>query len=138
MGFTAESRERLRPVLPLAGMVDVLFLLLIFVMSTYSMREQELQIDIGLPAAETGQPGSTQALQVILSFDAQGRVFLGEREVAIEQLQGELEKLASFAPDQPVIVRGDVEARFGMFTAICDTARAAGLTDISIATVEEK
>lgn len=138
MGFAAESRERARPVLPLAGLIDVLFLLLIFVMSTYSIREQELEIDVGLPAAETGEAGTADALKVVISFDQDGRLFLGDRTVAMADLRGELEELASFAPDQPVIVRGDARAQYGVLLEIMDQAKLAGLNDVKLAVVRQE
>lgn len=138
MGFASESRERLRPVLPLAGMVDILFLLLVFFMSTYSMREQELQVDIGLPASESAQPGTTQAQKVIVSFDEEGRVFLGERLVPIADLKTELLKLVEINPDQPVILRGDRAAAYGLQMQIIDAANAAGLTDVRLSAVRKE
>lgn len=138
MGFAAESRERARPVLPLAGLVDVLFLLLIFVMATYSVREQELEIDIGLPTAETGEAGSVQALKVIISFDQDGQLFLGNRPMTMERLGGELEKLASDEPNQPVIIRGDGRAPYGVLLEIMDRAKLAGLNDVKLAVVREE
>ncbi len=137
MGFASESRERARPVLPLAGIVDILFLLLIFFMSTYSMREQELMVDIGLPASESAVPGTTQAQKVIVSFDDDGRVFLGQREVAIANLSTELAKLAELNADQPVILRGDKAASYGLQMQIIDAANAAGLTDVRLSAVRE-
>ena len=138
MGFAAESRERARPVLPLAGMVDILFLLLIFFMSTYSMREQELMVDIGLPASESAEPGTTEALRVVVSFDDEGRVYLGERLVPIAELSGELAKLAELDPDQPVILRGDRGAAYGLQMQIIDAADAAGLKDVRLSAVREE
>ena len=84
MGFASETRERVRPVLPLAGMVDILFLLLIFFMSTYSMREQELSVDVGLPASESAEPGTNEALKVVITYDQEGRVCRRfERQVSL-------------------------------------------------------
>lgn len=135
MGFAAESRERARPVIPLAGMVDVLFLLLIFFMSTYSMRDQELQVDVGLPASESAEPGSTQAQKVVITYDEQGRVFLGERLIALDRLREELAKLAEITTDQPVILRGDKTATIGLQSQIMDAAYAVGLEDIRLSRV---
>lgn len=135
MGFASESRERVRPVLPLAGMVDILFLLLIFFMSTYSMREQELSVDVGLPASDSAQVGSTQALKVIITYDAESRVFLGERLLPLDQLETELAKLAAISTDQPVILRGDKEASVGLQSRIMDAAYAVGLEDIRLSRV---
>lgn len=136
MGFASESRERSRPVLPLAGMVDILFLLLIFFMSTYSMREQELVMEVGLPAAETANPGTTGAQKVIITFDKDDRIFLGQRFVPIDQLKSEIAKLVEINPNQPVIIRGDSRGNFGLGIKIADTARVAGLTDVQFAVQE--
>lgn len=140
MGFASESRERSRPVLPLAGMVDILFLLLIFFMSTYSMRDQELAVDVGLPTSETAQTGETQAMKVTVSFDQDGRVYLGNREVTIDQLRGELVKLAAISVDQPVVIRGDPRApmSYGIAHQIMDAAQLAGFTQVSQAVVREE
>ena len=139
MGFASESRERARPVLPLAGMVDILFLLLIFFMSTYSMREQEMMIDIGLPVSESAQPGTTQAQKVIVSFSEAGEVYLGQRKVAIENLAAEMAKLAEINPDQPVIIRGADKADYGLFMKVVDAATKAGLGEnVRAATLVEE
>ncbi len=138
MGFASESRERARPVIPLAGMVDVLFLLLIFFMSTYSMRDQELMVDIGLPASESAEPGTNEAQKVVVSFDEDGRVFLGERLVPIADLSGEMAKLAEINPDMPVILRGDRAAAYGLQMQIIDAANAAGLRDVRLSAVREE
>ena len=138
MGFASESRERSRPVLPLAGMVDILFLLLIFFMSTYSMRDQELAVDVGLPTSETAETGETQALKIIISFDQDGKIFVGEREVKQDELLGRLQALAEISADQPVIIRGDAEGRYGLLLEIMDNAELAGLTNVKLAVVREE
>lgn len=135
MGFAAESRERARPVLPLAGMVDILFLLLVFFMSTYSMREQELQIDVGMPASEQAEAGGTSAQRVIITYHSDGRIFLGERPVAMRNLETELARLAEITTDQPVILRGDKQATIQLQSQIMDASMAVGLTDIRLGRV---
>lgn len=140
MGFASESRERSRPVLPLAGMVDILFLLLIFFMSTYSLRDQELSVDVGLPSSEVAAPGDSQALRVIVSFDKEGQVYLGSRAVTIEQLRGEMVKLAEVSLDQPVVIRGDPRApmSYGLAHEIMEAAQLAGFTQVEQAVAQEE
>ena len=140
MGFASESRERSRPVLPLAGMVDVLFLLLIFFMSTYSMRDQELEVDIGLPGTESGEPGTVDTNRIIVSFDEEGQVYLGRRVVPVDELSDELASLVEASYRDPVLlVRGDAEADHGLLLKIIDEADEAGLGDVRLlgAAVEE-
>lgn len=127
MGFAAESRERARPVLPLAGMVDVLFLLLVFFLVTYSMREQELQIPVDMSASEQAEPGTTQAQRVVITYYGDGRVFLGERQVTMQELDEGLARLAEITKDQPVILRGAKDATVELQSQIMDRAIAAGL-----------
>ena len=87
MSFAAQVRERSRPVLPLAPMVDVLFLLLIFFMTASVFREQELQIDVALPTAEMAQPPATTATQITISLTADDRIYLGPRELTLAALR---------------------------------------------------
>lgn len=127
MSFASETRERSRPVLPLAGMVDVLFLLLIFFMTASVFREAEAQIDIDLPEAATAADPGVAADQVTVNIDASNRVYLGEREVSFEALPGELARLAEEAGIREVVVRGDAGSDWGVGVRVTDLAKQAGL-----------
>eukprot|EP00752_Nemacystus_decipiens_P015208 g13541.t1 len=94
--------------------------------------DAELMVDVGLPASEQAEAGSTQALKVVITYDDQGRVYLGERPVELDQLESELAKLAEISTDQPVILRGDKEAKIGLQSRIMDAAYAVGLEDIRL------
>lgn len=132
MGFAAESRERSRPVLPLAGMVDVLFLLLIFFLSTYSMREQELEVQVSMPASEQAEPGTSAAQKIVITYYKNNEVFLSGQKIELKDLQAELKKFAEIKQDQPVILRGDKDASVGLQSKIMDAASAVGLNDIRL------
>ena len=130
MGFTSESRERSRPVLPLAAMVDVLFLLLIFFMTASVFREQEL------PAADTAAPGQEGGTQVVISLTEDGRVFLGAREMTEQELSLTLAQLAQQYPDEAVVIRGDQLSKYGQAVHLMDLAKDAGFTNVTLATVK--
>ena len=137
MSFVAESRLRTRPVLPLAGMVDVLFLLLIFFMTASVFREQELQIPVELPATETAQVAAPDpATRIVVTVTADGRIFLGEREVSADELKVMFRELADQFPHESVIVRGDRDSRFGLAVHVMDLAQQAGIRDVSVATIK--
>jgi len=133
MSFAAESRERSRPVLPLAAMVDVLFLLLIFFMTASVFREAEAQIDIDVPEAQTAQPADTRTDQVTVNIKADNRVYLGERVVPVERLADELARLVDEAGVKAVVIRGDTGSAYGVFVKVTDQAKLAGIDDISVA-----
>lgn len=138
MSFASESRERARPILPLSAMVDVLFLLLIFFMTASVFREAETQIPIELPVSEQGEAGGASATRIRISFDEAGRVFLGEHETTLPELRDTLEQLAEAYPGETVEVRGDQRGDYGLAVRLMDIARAAGLTDIRLATVKPR
>lgn len=119
-------------------MVDILFLLLVFFLSTYSMREQELQVEVGMPASEQAGPGSSQARKVIITYNEKGQIFLASREVTIDELEDSLAKLAEITTDQPVILRGDKNAVIGLQSKIMDAAYAVGLDDIRLGRLGEE
>ena len=135
MSFTAELHLRSRPVLPLAPMVDVLFLLLIFFMTAAVFREQELQIDIALPTAETAHPGDTLANQIIINLTADDGIYLGSRQMTLPILTQTLAELAEDFPDEAVVIRGDQASSFGLAVRVMDAAQKAGMSNVSVATV---
>ena len=132
MGFASESRERTRPVLPLAGMVDVLFLLLIFFMTTSLYRERETQIPIDLPTAENAEPSTANVTKIVINFDGTGQVFLGHRPMTLEELGATLRELAQEFPDESVEIRGDQAGQYGLLIKLMDLSRDANLTDIRL------
>jgi len=134
MSFTAETRERARPAIPLAAMLDVLFLLLIFFMTASTLRQQELQIDITLPGAETAEAGSGLANQVPITITDQNGLYLGRREMAsVDELRGELAALYEEAPGDTVVIRGGTESRYGLAIDVIDAAREVGFESIDAA-----
>lgn len=132
MSFTAESRERTRPVLPLAAMVDVLFLLLIFFMTVSTFREQELHIPVNLAAAETAEPGTATGVSIVITITDDDRIYLGQRELALNELERELVRLAEQLPGDALAIRGDDGVDWGLGMRVVDLARKAGFTDLDL------
>ena len=138
MGFASESRERARPVIPLAGMVDVLFLLLIFFMTASTLRDQELQMDVALPGSENSQlAANIDAMQTVVTIDKLNQIYLGERAVTMQQLRDVLTQIAKDYPDETLVVRGDRDSSYGIAIEIMDVAQAMGIKDVRAAEVKK-
>lgn len=135
MSFATQSRERAAPVLPLAGMVDVLFLLLIFFMTASVFRDAEMSMDVSLPTAETASAAVGPAQQIIITVNNENNVFLGERQVPIDNLRDILLDLVAVAPNDSVVVRADQDSNTGIAVRVMDLAQQAGLTQVSISTI---
>lgn len=135
MSFVAAKRERSGPVVPLASMVDILFLLLLFFLTTSIYREQEAAIDVSLPGAQQGQ-AQRSPNQIVISIQSDGTVFLGQREHSLDSLRSTLIDLARISPDESVVIRGDQNSRLGLIVKIMDIANAAKLRNVFIATTK--
>lgn len=135
MGFASESRERTRPAIPLAAMVDIIFLLLIFFMTIAAFRAKEREIDVELQQiASTGSGSSPTA--IIVTVRADGSLYLGERPHSPESLMTTLRELADQWSDEQVIVRADKTSASGRLLQAIDIARDAGFLRVSLAGAE--
>jgi biopolymer transport protein ExbD len=129
------------PVLPLAGMVDILFLLLVFFMTTSVFREQEKQIDVALPGQ---QSESTEAspTQITITIGEEGSIFMAGQqfdlanEASAEAFSDRLSGLAEQFPNEAVVVRGDRSTRWGLILRVLDLCRAKGLRNVAAATTK--
>ena len=113
-------------------MIDVVFLLLIFFLAATTFAREEVELDLRLPEAKSGRPG-TPTRQLVVNVFADGRLSVEGREVTLEALQQKLAAAAQRDKDQPVLVRGDREAQFGVGLQVLDVCRLAKITKVDFA-----
>lgn len=135
MSFASPTRERMGAVLPLAGMIDIIFLLLVFFMTVSAFRDEERQIDVSLPATQTSQPARAGS-QIIITIKDSGALFIGDREYTFETLRQTLSRLAQQFPNEPVVIRGDKDSSLGLAVRVMDAVYASGLKNVYIATIK--
>lgn len=110
-------------------LVDVVFLLLIFFLAATTFAREEVELDLSLPEAKSGTPGRPDR-QIVINVFEDGRLVIDGREVTLEALRQKLEAAARRNKEQPVLVRGDKQARFGMGIAVLDACRLARLSKV--------
>ncbi len=106
-------------------------------MTASVFRDAELAVEVALPDSQSAVSEVGPGTQVIITVDADDRVFLGEREVPLDQLPALLDDLATVVERDSVVVRGDQGASYGVPFAVLDMVKLAGLGDVSLATVRE-
>src|SRR5690606_5045957 len=109
-------------VFSLAGLTDIVLLLLIFFLLTSSFVTQH-GVRVTLPQVEAGAPTEERSLSV--SITADGTFFVGSTETPREQLLPAIEAVEEAGRDA-LIIRADGAARVGQFAAVASAARAAG------------
>jgi len=128
------------PEVNLTPLIDVVFLLLIFFMVSTTF-EQQSRIQIELPeATATAAETEDETLEIVI--DAQGRYFIGERQVVnseVKTLKSAISKAVDGREPLTVIIRSDASTPYQAVITALDATSQLGLTQISLATstVEE-
>lgn len=106
----------------LAGMTDVVLLLLIFFLLTSSFIPQ-MGIRVDLPQVDSSSLVTEQSITVTLSKD--GTYYVAGTPTPQSRL---LDELRSIRTDQQILIlRADAEARIGQFAAVASAARALNM-----------
>ena len=129
------------PEVNLTPLIDVVFLLLIFFMVSTTF-EQQSRIQIELPEA-TATPTETEDETLEIVIDAQGRYFIGERQVVnteLKTLKSAISKAVDGRESLTVIIRADASTPHQAVITALDATSQLGLTQISLATstIEEE
>jgi biopolymer transport protein TolR len=110
---------------------DVLLVLLVIFMVTTPLIVQG-QIQVKLPKASATSSASVRPL--VVTLNAQGRVFLVDQEVNLQDLQSLLAPLLKERNDKQVIINADRAVLHGRVVAVMDIAKQAGAERLAIAT----
>lgn len=115
----------------LAGMADVVLLLLIFFLLTSSFVPQ-MGIQVTLPQVDSSAPVEEQSVRVALTED--GTYYVNGSRVPSSRLLDEIR--AARTSQTTLIVRADQGATIGQFAAVASAARALDMR-ILVATERE-
>jgi len=112
-------------------MVDVMLVLLVIFMVTAPLLTSGVPVD--LPKTQAGQlKGDDQPLSV--SIDKQGRIFLQDTEVQIDDLAPRLKAITAAKPDTRIFVKGDSGINYGRIMEVMGQLGAAGFPHVALLT----
>lgn len=112
-------------------MVDVMLVLLIIFMVTAPLIQQGVKVN--LPAAKA-MPVEASDKKLVLSIDAARRVFLGDAEIPIEELEEKLRTNAKAQADKEVYLHADRDIPYGTVVEVMAAAQRAGITNVGMIT----
>lgn len=116
----------------LMPLIDVVFLLLIFFLAATTFANEEVELDLRLPEAKSGESGKADR-QLIINVSQDGSLTMGGRSVTLEALRQKLVAAVRRNKEQAVLVRGDKEAQFGVGLQVLDTCRLAKIKKVDFA-----
>lgn len=133
MKFRARPKPE-SPGFQMTPMIDVVFLLLCFFVTTQLFAQWETEIDITLPTARTGQLPQRLPGEIIINLYEDGSVVINRRPLERAELGSMLKRLATLFPGQPVLLRADRATDYEYVVQVLDLCRQADIWNISFAT----
>ena len=133
MNFRAHVQND-APGIPIAPMVDVVFLLLIFFLVTWNFARAEMELDVKVPTAREGKETRRSVGEVILNVKGDGTIVMNRRPMTPEALKSALTRIAELYPDQAVVLRGDQNVNYRYIVEVLDICRSANIWNVAFAT----
>ncbi len=112
-------------------MVDVMLVLLIIFMVTAPLIQQGVKVN--LPEARA-TPVEAADKKLVLSIDTAKRVFIGDAEVALDELEKKLAANAKAQADKEVYLHADRDVPYGVVVEVMAAAQRAGITNVGMIT----
>ena len=116
-------------------MVDVMLVLLIIFMVTAPMLTAGVQVD--LPKTQSA-PLQGQDEPLVVSVQANGKVFLQKTQVSVDDLGAKLKAIAGEKVETRIFVRGDKSADYGRIMHVIGEINTAGFNKIALITEQSQ
>jgi biopolymer transport protein ExbD len=122
-------RKRLRthPEMHTGALNDILFILLLFFLIVSTLANPNV-IKVSNPKAKS----DTKSKQtVVVTVDKDQRLYLGQKEIGIDQLETELQSFLAQETDKPsVVINGDSTAHLGTAIKVMQVIKRLGATPV--------
>ena len=115
-------------------LVDVMLVLLIVFMVTAPLLTAGVPID--LPQAAV-QPLAVEKEPIMVTIDPDGKIFIGEDEVTMDDLVPKIATLATEGFEERIYVRGDRTASYGTIMTVMGAINNAGYKRIGLVALKE-
>ena len=126
------DRERPRPRLNIAPLIDVVFLLLVFFMLAGTFIDASA-IDLSMSRPGAAAAGANDDALVV-DVRVGGELRLNGLTLGLEDLGPELAARAGARTDVPVAVRAEARVPVQLLVTVMDRIQAVGMTNIRLAT----
>ena len=131
-----KRRPRARPMseINVTPFVDVMLVLLIVFMVSAPLLTSGVPVD--LPEAQA-KPLALEKEPVTITVDPEGKIYIKEDEVNIDDLVPKLTALTENNLEERIYVRGDRSANYGMIMRVMGTVNGGGFKHIGLVALKE-
>ena len=124
------NREEEDASIDMTPMLDIVFIMLIFFIVTTSF-VKEAGIQVNKP--EANQATKEPSANIFIAIRDNGEVWMDKRQVDVERVGANLERMLAEQPTDLVVIQADKEAQHGRVVEVMDQVKEAGIDKISIA-----
>lgn len=120
--------------LPLASLMDAMFILIIFFVVTTTMKKVHRELPLELPPAETALTRTASPQTLVISVDAEGGRFVDGEPVTITGLLDRLRDASLRDPELRVRIDADRDARYSAVVEVIEAVRFQGINHVAFRT----
>jgi biopolymer transport protein ExbD len=115
----------------LTPLIDILFIVLLFLVLTATFTEQTV-LRVALPRAVTGERDVQDQLMLRVVIDADGQIYMEGRAYTLDEVRA---RFGAMPPDRArVSIAADWHASHGAVVQVLDLVRQAGIVRVEIQT----
>ena len=118
----------------LVPLIDVLLILLIFFIVTFAMARFETELNISVPASDSGTQSERRVGELVINIRRDGTIVWNSKVLNEQQLMAQLQEIARFDRTRAIIIRGDEETAYNKIVRVLSVTHASGLHHVSFAT----
>ena len=133
MGYKPTPPE-LMPDINVVPMADIMLVLLIIFMVITPMLQKGTSVEMALTDHPRDMPDADREDAVLLAIARSGNIFLGNQQVAPEDITVRVRDMLLNRLDKTVYVKSDARAQYGAVVRVVDEVRAAGVDQVGLLT----
>jgi len=115
-------------------LVDVMLVLLIIFMVITPMLQKGFSVDMAKTVNPRQMPDAEKEDATELAVTRDGKVYLGNSQVKLDQITTKVKDRISGKLDKTVYVKSDARAKYGDVLKVVDNVRAAGVDSLGLLT----
>jgi biopolymer transport protein ExbD len=113
-------------------MLDVVFIMLIFFIVTATF-VKEVGLDVNQPDDDKPKTVDPDKKSIVVRITNRDRIIIASRDIDRRSVRANIERLHAENPEAPVIIQPHPESTTDMMIHIMDSARQAGVYNVSLA-----
>ena len=132
MARRRRAREEEESEVNLTPMLDVVFIMLIFFIVTATFIK-EVGLDVNQPDQDKPKTIDPDKKSIVVRITNRDRIIIAQRDVDWRSVRANIERLHAENPEAPVVIQPHPESRTETMIHIMDSARLAGVYNVSLA-----